>query len=192
MVVTLFYQMLINVSFSGCPTKNITFTATSKSSGLTPTYKWFRNNETGPLSINAVFTLPNVVNGTKIYCKLTTSTELCTETPSITSDTIIINCINTATTEITPIQTFDIYPNPNRGVFDVKLSLSKPAIVKLFIVNTLGQIVRSTNVGEVQNLANVTNVTTYDISALPNGIYMIKAVVDGQVMVKKVVIQERL
>ena len=176
----------INAHFSGCPTKNITFTATSKSSGLTPTYKWFRNSETGPLSINASFTLPNMSNGTKIYCKLTTSSELCTETPMITSDTIVINCINTSTTEITPIQTFDIYPNPNRGVFDVKLSLSKPAMVKLLIVNILGQVLQS----NTPTFSTDFFLEKYDISALPNGIYIIKAVVDGQIMMKKVVAQK--
>ena len=176
----------INAHFSGCPTKNITFTATSKSSGLTPTYKWFRNSETGPLSINASFTLPNMSNGTKIYCKLTTSSELCTETPMITSDTIVINCINTSTTEITPIQTFDIYPNPNQGVFDVKLSLSKPAMVKLLIVNILGQVLQS----NTPTFSTDFFLEKYDISALPNGIYIIKAVVDGQIMMKKVVAQK--
>ena len=55
----------VTASFTGCPTKNITFSAVAKNSGLTPTYKWFRNAETTPLSTNANFTLNNMTNGTK-------------------------------------------------------------------------------------------------------------------------------
>jgi hypothetical protein len=173
----------VTVNYMGCPSKNIDFTTIVKNAGTNPTYAWFRNNETGPLSINANFTLTNATRGTKIYCKTTASSDFCTETPVVTSDTIVLNCIGVPTNELSIIQTFDVYPNPNKGIFTVKLNVAKPTKMQLNILNYLGQTIKSEAI-MVDNYAE-----TFDLSAMPNGIYLIKLTVDGQSVVKKVSIQ---
>ena len=173
----------VTASFTGCPTKNITFSAVVKNSGLTPTYKWFRNAETTPLSTNANFTLNNMTNGTKIYCKINASTELCTETPIAVSDTIKISCINTKTDDIATLQSFDIYPNPNKGVFDINIQLEKAADIQLNIVNTLGQILKT------EHILSDHFSEKYDLSHVATGLYFVKLTIDGQNMVKRVSMQ---
>jgi uncharacterized repeat protein (TIGR01451 family) len=174
---------VVTVNYTGCPSKNIVFNAISISSGANPTFSWFRNNETTPLSTTARLTLANASNGTKIYCKLNASDDLCTETPVVTSDTIVLNCIGVPTNELSIIQAFDVFPNPNKGVFTVKLNVGKPTKMQLSVLNYLGQTLKS----ETINGDNY--VETFDFSAMPKGIYVIKLMVDGQNVVKKVSVQ---
>jgi uncharacterized repeat protein (TIGR01451 family) len=169
----------VAVSISGCPTKNVSFTATVKNGGITPTYAWYRNKETTPLSINALFTLNNAVNGTKIYCKTTASNDICTETPTIVSDTITLNCINTKTEDVSIVQSFDIYPNPNKGLFDVKLVLARISEIRLDIFNVIGQTIKT------EKIQTVNLIEQYDLSTFPKGIYFIKLTIDKQQIIKK-------
>jgi uncharacterized repeat protein (TIGR01451 family) len=174
----------IAVNYSGCPSRNIVFTAVAKSAGLTPTYAWFRNNETTPLSTNAVFTLNNAVKDTKIYCKTTVSSDICTETPVVTSDTIVLNCIGVPTTDLSSIvQLFDVYPNPNKGIFTIKLNTIKSEKIQLNILNYLGQTIKS-------SLINSTHYAEeFNLSTMPNGIYLIQLMINGQSISKKISVQ---
>jgi uncharacterized repeat protein (TIGR01451 family) len=174
----------IAVNYSGCPSRNIVFTAVAKSAGLNPTYAWFRNNETTPLSTNAVFTLNNAVKDTKIYCKTTASSDICTETPVVTSDTIVLNCIGVPTADLNSIvQLFDVYPNPNKGVFTIKLNTIKSEKIQLNILNYLGQTIKSTLINS-DNYAE-----EFNLSTMPNGIYLVQLTINGQSMSKKISIQ---
>ncbi len=173
----------VTVNYSGCPSKNIVFNAVSTRSGANPTYAWYRNSETIPLSINANFTLTNATRGTKIYCKTTASSDLCTETPVAISDTIILNCIGVPTNELPVIQAFEVFPNPNTGVFTVKLNVVKPSKMQLTILNYLGQTIKNQTIS-ADNYAE-----TFDLSVMPNGMYVIKLTIDGQSVVKKVSVQ---
>jgi uncharacterized repeat protein (TIGR01451 family) len=169
----------VSVTFSGCPTKNVSFVATVKNAGINPSYAWYRNKETTPLSTNALFTLNNTVNGTKIYCRTTASNDICTETPAITSDTITLNCINTKTEDVSILQSFDIYPNPNKGLFDIKLVLVQTSEIHLDILNVIGQTIKT--------YKNKTDKFTeqFDLSTFPKGIYFIKLTIDRQIITKK-------
>ncbi len=173
----------VAITYTGCPSKNITFNAVAKNGGTSLTYSWFRNNETTPLSINATLTLNNMVNGTKIYCKIQASTDLCTETPTVTSDTIKINCINTKTDDIAALQSFDIYPNPNKGVFDIQVQLTKTAKVQVQIINTLGQVLKTERVLTDHFSGK------YDLLHLSKGFYFVKVTIDEQSIVKRVSVQ---
>ena len=170
----------VSITTTGCPSKNIVFNAVTKNGGLNPTYTWFRNNETTPLSTNALLTLNNTVNGTKIYCKMTASSDLCTETPVVTSDTFRITCITSKTEDPSIVQLFDVYPNPNKGQFDVKLKLEKSAQVQISFLNTLGQVLKTEKL-EMSDFE-----AQYDFSGYSDGIYFIKLTVEGQSKVKKI------
>jgi uncharacterized repeat protein (TIGR01451 family) len=170
----------LTVNYSGCPSRNIAFNAVSKDAGLNPTFAWYRNAETGPLSINANFTLNNAVNGTKIYCKLIASDDICTDKPNVTSDTIVINCIGVGTNDLNLIvQNFDVFPNPNKGVFTVKLNTIKTEKIELNILNYLGQTIKS----EFINSNNYSK--EFDLTDVPKGIYLIKLTINGQSLVKR-------
>jgi uncharacterized repeat protein (TIGR01451 family) len=170
----------VKISILNCANRNVTFGATAKSAGNSPTFEWYRNKE--PVIKSPSFILANASNGTKIYCKMTVSSEICTETPVITSDTLIISCVNTPTTDIAIIDAFEVYPNPNDGVFDVKVTLAISAQMQIDLLNTLGQIL------DTKTFKGNGITQKYDVSYLPKGIYFIKLNIDGHTMTKKIVL----
>ncbi len=87
------------------------------------------------------------------------------------------------TNELSVIQAFDVFPNPNKGVFTVKLNVAKPTKMQLNILNYLAQTIKS------EAITADTYAETFDLSALPNGIYLIKLTIDGRSLVKKVSVQ---
>jgi hypothetical protein len=173
----------LSITATGCPSKNIVFNAISKNSGVNPLFAWYKNNEPSPLSTKAILTLNNLTNGTKIYCKMNVSSELCTETPILTSDTLKITCIVSNTEDKPIVESFEVYPNPSKGVFDLKLSLVKTAQIALNISNSLGQVMKTDKFETNDMLKN------YDLSQFPKGVYMILLIIDGQRIVKKLIIQ---
>jgi uncharacterized repeat protein (TIGR01451 family) len=174
----------VSITNTGCPSKNLVFNGVFKNSGLNPTFAWFRNSETTPLSTNAILTLNNAINGTKIYCKITASNDLCTETPVVNSDTFKITCITSKIDDLSIVQSFNVFPNPNKGIFDVTLSLAKTEQIQISCFNALGQVIKNEKY-ETNNL-----VGKYDFSLLPNGIYFIKVSIVGQNIIKKINIQQ--
>jgi uncharacterized repeat protein (TIGR01451 family) len=171
---------IVSITTTGCPSKNIVFNAVTKNGGLNPTYAWFRNNETTPLSTNASLTLNNTVNGTKVYCNMTASSDLCTETPVVTSDTFRITCITSKIEAPSIVQLFEVFPNPNKGQFGMKLTLEKMANVQISFLNALGQVLKTESIETSDFEAQ------YDFSHFSDGIYLLKLTIEGQSKVKKI------
>jgi len=75
-----------------------------------------------------------------------------------------------------------IFPNPVTDVANISLSLKKPAVVAVSIVNPLGKIVATERV-EVSGQKNI----AMDVRTLPGGIYFLRCEAAGNVMMKKFV-----
>ncbi|MFH1119038.1 MAG: carboxypeptidase regulatory-like domain-containing protein [Bacteroidota bacterium] len=73
-----------------------------------------------------------------------------------------------------------VFPNPVTDMANIRISLQKPAIVSLSIVNPLGKVV-ITNQVEVTGQKNV----VMDVRALPGGIYFIRCEASGDVFMKR-------
>jgi hypothetical protein len=65
------------------------------------------------------------------------------------------------------------------------MRFTKPVQLQLNIINKLGQTVRT------ETLQTEDFSQKFDFSNSPNGIYFIKAIVDGQCFVKKTLVHER-
>lgn len=80
---------------------------------------------------------------------------------------------------------FQVYPNPNNGIFQLKLQTNIETRAKLECMNSLGQTI------QVQNFDLAKEwLSTYDLSNQSAGVYLIRVTLDnGQILSKKVVKQ---
>ena len=88
-------------------------------------------------------------------------------------------------TRTNSIQNFEIYPNPNNGLFTVQLSIQDKQQVGVKIYDIRGTEVRSENWG----LQNGSVDRKIDLSSLAKGIYFIHLQTDKNVVAKKVIIE---
>jgi hypothetical protein len=87
--------------------------------------------------------------------------------------------------EITPQLQFNVYPNPFTSELDITLAQQNLKQADFSICNILGQTVYT------QHETNLSPTYTkmLDLSYLPNGVYLVEVVVDGEVSVREVVKQ---
>jgi len=114
-------------------------------------------------------------------------------TPSIKSINYNASKSNTGTVTYVGIPTidaeinsFDVFPNPNTGMFNLNISLAnKKQQVDVRVLNTMGQVMYSDTYREVSgNLKK-----QIDLSAYSKGIYLVQIVTPNGSMYRKVVIQ---
>jgi len=77
-----------------------------------------------------------------------------------------------------------ISPNPTPNNAVVTIALVQAAEVQIEVMNTLGQIVRSNNAGNVTNLTHTVN-----MEGLASGTYVFRIRIDGETALRKVVLQ---
>jgi hypothetical protein len=84
-------------------------------------------------------------------------------------------------------ESVEVYPNPFVNQFEIKLNLSNDSEVRVELFNILGS-----KVGEINNVYNLTKGQHFipiDSSILPAGIYNVKIMYNGNVVVKEIVKQ---
>jgi uncharacterized repeat protein (TIGR01451 family) len=172
------------IALTGCRTSTLTFTANPTNAGANPTYQWFKNTSTTPIATTRTYTTTDTTTGNKFYCKVTISSELCSEYTTFTTDTIKVNCFGVATSDLGIVQHLGIYPNPNDGTFQVRMTLAQPSMVGLSVVNMLGQVLYVRE----SDLLGGEAVMDIGLSSLPQGIYFLVAKVGTQVTSRKLVI----
>ncbi len=79
-----------------------------------------------------------------------------------------------------------VYPNPATDMMNVKFSLKNSASVSYTIVNNLGQVVLSENLG---TLSAGNHNERIDVSSLSSGLYMFSMLIDGKIVTKKISIR---
>lgn len=79
---------------------------------------------------------------------------------------------------------FSIFPNPAKNNFNVKLNNAANATCTIEIVNSIGQIAKSINLGNDSEISN-----TVSISELNAGIYMVKTTLGNKVSVRKLIVE---
>ena len=75
-----------------------------------------------------------------------------------------------------------VYPNPSTGVFFLNIKSEVQQVLKVKIVNLIGQPVEQLEV-------TTNNETRFDLSNLPKGFYFIKAEIGKQELIKRIVVQ---
>ncbi len=96
----------------------------------------------------------------------------------------INNNIILGTNEINSISNYIIYPNPATEKLNIVLSNDKAETVSVQIVNQLGQITKSEDLGN-QNIIN----HSLSLSGMAKGIYFVKTTVGNKSSVKKLIVE---
>ncbi|MDX2172122.1 MAG: PKD domain-containing protein [Bacteroidota bacterium] len=100
---------------------------------------------------------------------------------NVVPPTTTVTALATNTTEE---NTFEIYPNPNKGVFEIKLKNSIND-AKIYVFNILGNLVFES----VQDVYSNSQ-KNINISNVPNGIYFVKIKCDDFDLTKKIIINK--
>jgi thiol-disulfide isomerase/thioredoxin len=95
---------------------------------------------------------------------------------------VVINFVDGLGIESTTIENLTIFPNPANDVANVSLTLSEVSNVSISLVNTLGQTVYNTELGNVNGAQNV-QINTTD---LESGMYLVNTTVNGVVSTDRI------
>jgi hypothetical protein len=87
--------------------------------------------------------------------------------------------------EVSALNSFNVYPNPTNGVFNIELNTSAVDAVSVTVSNVTGQQVYST----IINNANGTMTVPVDLTENAAGVYLIKVTNNGQSVSKNIVIE---
>jgi hypothetical protein len=106
---------------------------------------------------------------------------------AFTSNSGTIKVNNNVVTGINDLNfdaTFSVFPNPAKNNFNVKLHNSNNANCNVAIVNSMGELVQSINLGNDSEISN-----TISISNLASGIYIVKTTLGDKVSARKLIIE---
>jgi len=78
----------------------------------------------------------------------------------------------------------NIYPNPNKGIFNLEIVNAEQKDVNITLLDLTGKVIFTENVDNVSSLVREIDVTTY-----PKGVYLMKIMTDDVIQVNKVVVQ---
>jgi hypothetical protein len=83
-------------------------------------------------------------------------------------------------------RTFEIYPNPNTGEFNIKVETLTSEVFNIEIYNSLGALLWSQEKANINGIYN----TPVSLAAVPNGVYMVALRNMKTNIVRKVVIMK--
>ncbi len=92
--------------------------------------------------------------------------------------------VSVGTDDPSSIKALTLSPNPTRNTVVMNLTLAQSAEVRIDVVNTIGQVLQTLNVGKVSNLSQPIN-----LDGMSDGTYFLRISVDGDVTQRSVVLQ---
>jgi hypothetical protein len=146
----------------------VTMTATETSGGPSPEYQWYIDGSPIPGATSATFTYSMFANGDSVSC-VVRGTGAC---GLAGSSSVIMHVGATMVGTITGTADVRLMPNPNKGEFAVKgtLSVKEDQVADIEVTNMLGQVVYRTT-AIVQNGVVDTHIRLDN--TLANGMYML-------------------
>lgn len=105
-------------------------------------------------------------------------------TPTITNNASISinNSVFVGITESSLSTNFSLFPNPTTGKLNVTLTNSKAENVSIKILNSIGQVVKTVNLGNTPDINS-----QIDLSELANGVYSVKTTIGNASSSKKLI-----
>jgi len=97
------------------------------------------------------------------------------------SDTIIVNVGVVDVQESTLEDAISIYPNPNKGQFNIKIDLTSGENIEVVLYSTIGQVISTTRVENIQN-----TILNFDLSNEAEGIYVVRIETGNATVIKRV------
>ncbi len=94
---------------------------------------------------------------------------------------IVVNNVTTSTYNIEDISTLEIFPNPAKNVVHIK---SEKEVQKIQLLSTSGQVMKQ------EVVANFTKGYAFNLSEIPNGMYIISVIdKNGNSQLEKIIVQ---
>lgn len=169
----------ISISYTGCPSNTLAFTASLTNGGSTPVVEWYVNNTLS--GTGGSYTLNNAQNGTQVYAKLT-SNAACASPQSVNSSTELVNCITTSVPPVDGVEEIILSPNPTRDMVTVRLKLVKSRTVSLRVTDAHGKQVAELAPERFSGVKS----KTVDLRKAAAGIYYLQLQLDGEVVTQKI------
>jgi len=163
----------------------VTFTATVLHGGSVPAFQWVINSTEVPGATNASFTTSSLSNNDSVSCMVEGTCGLV----GFNSVRMSVHAVGVGVTNVTSNATnMSLVPNPNKGDFTVKGSLSSAADqeVTLEVTDLIGQVVYSAKANAVGGNVN----EHIQIGNLANGMYLLNLRSDNENIVFHFVIEQ--
>lgn len=87
-----------------------------------------------------------------------------------------------STHDIDGLTTLALQPNPTSGTAQIRASFDRAVDVQVEVLNLLGQRIWETNASHTNDVSE-----TLDLTNVPDGLYLVRLTVDGQVLTRKLV-----
>ena len=166
-----------------CRGDSVIFSSTITNGGTAPSYLWTYNGTGGTTNYTGSdFSLHAPFNGNQVQCRLTSNAP-CANPVQVNSSPLTINCMTTGVSNIDDLEEFKIMPNPNNGLFTVKLKLSTQRPVRFTLFNTRGQAVYQSPLTKM----NGTQTKQISVRSL-SGVYFLKTEIGNQLIYKRIII----
>jgi len=98
------------------------------------------------------------------------------------TDELMVTMFNTSNNEITGLSSLKLSPNPTNGIAMLNASFDRPVDVHVEVINLLGQRVWETHASGTSTL-----IENIELGGYPDGLYLVRLLVDGQMATKKLV-----
>ncbi|MEI6410158.1 MAG: T9SS type A sorting domain-containing protein [Bacteroidota bacterium] len=98
------------------------------------------------------------------------------------ANVLTVNVGTTGTSIPETLNSLNLQPNPTTGILQLKATFGRMVHAQVEVLNLVGQRIWENHVGETENLHE-----TIDLSAYPNGLYLVRLTVDGEAVTRKVV-----
>jgi PKD repeat protein len=99
-------------------------------------------------------------------------------------EVLVQNCTGISDPDFS--KTFTVYPNPGYGNFTLTVNQDFDASTEISIINLLGTIVYSTNIGQISSGTNI----GFNLTDQPDGIYYLKIKTDTGSFIQKILIHQ--
>ncbi len=178
-------QPSISISQSSCTDSTVNFNSSIVGGGSNPTYLWTIMGAGTATSGNtdSSFKVKNATNATQVQCTLT-SNAACANPASVSSNSLVVNCIATAIRDINGLEDFKIIPNPNNGIFNVRIKLNTIKEVSFRLSNSFGQIIYQSEIYHFSG-TQIKEINKTKISA---GVYLLETKIGKQTFVEKIIV----
>lgn len=167
--------------------ETVTFTAVALNVGNNPFYKWKKNGGEIPNANLSTYTT-NELEASDEIAVVVLSSDQCSNPDSVVSNSIAMLVYPLGIAGMSKgAGDMELYPNPNKGQFTVEAELTtarENLVVE--VVNNLGQVVYQTNVKLSGNKLK----TEIALGAVASGTYMVRIVSEGEVIMKKFIVQQ--
>jgi SprB repeat/Secretion system C-terminal sorting domain len=142
------------------------------SGGKAPyTYEWFLNG----VLVSTSKDLTNIASG--FYdLKIKDANECVKEKTKIE-----VKSTPTKVSDLEDVLKYSISPNPNQGVFSIQMTLKKASLVKFSLYDVAGRMIEEKNTHQEQIKED------FNITSLPNGVYLLYININGNIAAEKIV-----